>query len=201
MAEKEAPHNGQLGVFALVSIGFFWVSGGIYGNEPIAATAPPAIVLIAMVTACLCFALPLALMSAEMATALPQDGGMVVAIAHAFGRRLGTHVAYWFYVCLALDATIYPLLLPEYWITGSTAEDNLARHGIAVALMLVIMVVNLTGLDWLLRLEMALAAAALAPCLAFFGFGEWRDGEKAHLSNLSPELAPAAADPALNLLC
>jgi hypothetical protein len=38
----------RVGVFSLVALGFFWVSGGIYGNEALVLSAPPSLVLIAL---------------------------------------------------------------------------------------------------------------------------------------------------------
>ena len=35
----------SIGICSLVVIGFFWVSGGIYGNESLVAAAPPLVVL------------------------------------------------------------------------------------------------------------------------------------------------------------
>ena len=38
--------KGKIGVWGLLVIGFFWVHGGIYGNEAMLMAAPPAYVFV-----------------------------------------------------------------------------------------------------------------------------------------------------------
>ena len=40
--------GGGVTALGLVSVGFFWVSGGLYGNEPLIASAPPGILMLAL---------------------------------------------------------------------------------------------------------------------------------------------------------
>ena len=94
----DVPANGAqqraLGVGGLVVIDFFWVSGGIYGNEALAGAAPPAYIILFSLATPLLFSLPTALMTAELATAFPADGGQVVWVTHALGPSVGGHNAF-----------------------------------------------------------------------------------------------------------
>ena len=56
------------------------VSGGIYGNETLAQAAPPGFVIMLLLVAPLFFALPTALITAELSTAIPVSGGFVAWI-------------------------------------------------------------------------------------------------------------------------
>jgi len=200
-AEKQ--HS--IGLLSLVVVGFFWVSGGMYGNEPLGSTAPAGIVLCVTLAAPLLFALPLALVAAEMGTALPEDGGMVVPVERAFGVRVGSHNSWWCCLSLMMDACLYPMFFAEYALAtaagraveqpecpeppcpliGDEAPVEWVARGIAWALMLVITALNLRGIDWLLRLETVLGVLSLGPCLVFVGWaapglklegsGSWRD--------------------------
>ncbi len=58
----------------LIVVGFFWVSGGIYGNEELVSAAPPLVVFLFTALVPLVFSLPIALVTAELATAFPSEG-------------------------------------------------------------------------------------------------------------------------------
>ena len=63
-----------VGILGVIVIGFFWVAGGIYGNEQLIATGTPGLILWGVVAGGLLFALPFALMCAELATTYPENG-------------------------------------------------------------------------------------------------------------------------------
>lgn len=65
------------GFFQLVVMGFFWVSGGCYGNEELFDMGPPALVLPALIIVPLLFSVPTALITTELTSAMPLDGGVV----------------------------------------------------------------------------------------------------------------------------
>ena len=134
MSEPDAAPSAQkqtIGVFGLVSIGFFWVSGGIYGNEELSKTAPSLCaaalvlllkncdtlcmyVMLGLIVCPLFYAFPVALMTAELSAALPGDGGFVVWVQKAFSQRLSSHVAWWTAAVFLVDAAVYPVLAAQY---------------------------------------------------------------------------------------
>lgn len=61
------------------------MSGGIFGNEAIAEAAPPAHVLAGLALFPVVYSLPVALATAEMATALPEDPQRADSRAHSTG--------------------------------------------------------------------------------------------------------------------
>lgn len=68
---------GLYSFYAFVVLGFFWVSGGCYGNEELFAAAPPVVVFPCLLITPLIFSLPLALTTVELSAAMPFDGGLV----------------------------------------------------------------------------------------------------------------------------
>ena len=98
----------------MVVIGFFWVHGGIYGNEAMLMAGPPLYVFIMLGLVPFVYSLPIALITSELSTAFPEDGGYVVWVHEACGRRLGSHHAYWVWVIYVVDAAIYPVLVANY---------------------------------------------------------------------------------------
>jgi amino acid transporter len=55
------------------------------GNELLVNSAPPGVVLIFVVVVACTYAIPSALVSAELSTYIPEDGGAIVWAERAFG--------------------------------------------------------------------------------------------------------------------
>src|SRR3954471_10892570 len=74
----DGPKGGRIGLLALVCLIFFTVSGGPYGLETLVGEVGPgwAVVLIALTP--LLWALPTALMVAELSAAIPEEGGYFI---------------------------------------------------------------------------------------------------------------------------
>lgn len=58
-----------VGVFGLLVISFFWVSGGIYGNEELLSAAPPAYVLLALIIGPFVYSVPISLITGALSAA------------------------------------------------------------------------------------------------------------------------------------
>jgi amino acid transporter len=67
----------SIGTRALIVIAFFWMSGGIYGNEEMMLVASAQYVLPALLICPLIYSIPIMMVTTELATALPKEGGSV----------------------------------------------------------------------------------------------------------------------------
>ena len=56
----------------MVVVGFFWVHGGIYGNEAMLMAGPPLYVFVMLGIVPFIYSLPIALIVAELSTAFPE---------------------------------------------------------------------------------------------------------------------------------
>ena len=70
--------RGEIGLLSLVAILFFNVSGGPYGLEDAVGTLGPGLALVLLLVTPLVWSLPVSLAMAELASALPEEGGYVV---------------------------------------------------------------------------------------------------------------------------
>jgi hypothetical protein len=86
---------GGISALGLVSVGFFWVSGGSYGNEALVLSAPPGMLLFGITVIGLCYGVPLAFITAELGTGWQVAGGMAQWVEIALGETLGAHNAWW----------------------------------------------------------------------------------------------------------
>ena len=167
-------HAKTISVMHLAVLGFFWTSGGIYGNEELLAAAPVAHILALCVAAPLLYALPLAAMTAELSAALPVDGARVVFVQEAFGDGLGLHNGVWCWLVSVVDAAVYPAMAAEYINVaagGALGRVPGGRLVTAQAIVALLTVANLGGMEWILRLEVAFAVVTVVPCLLYIGLG------------------------------
>ena len=160
----------RVGVLTLVVIGFFWISGGIYGNETLVSSAPPLTVLIWMLAVALFFALPIALITAELATAFPYDGGMVVWTEEACGARVGWHNYYWVWITNLFDAAVYPQIAAKY-VGGVLAIGHAGETAVALGIVVLVAATNCAGLDWVTASQSVVFVLSLAPSLIFIALG------------------------------
>jgi len=113
-----------LGFASLVGITFFCVAGGAYGLEDAVGAAGPAWALLAILVVPWVWSLPMALMTAELTAAMPEDGGYVVWVERAFGRFWAFQEESWSWLCSFADNALYPVMFAEYlrfWFPGMTS--------------------------------------------------------------------------------
>ena len=180
-------------VFGLVVIAFFWVCGGIYGAEEIMSSAPPRHVFASMIITPVLFGLPAALMNAEMSTSYPVTGGYVVWVEDALGKTVGTHNSVWRWLTCVLDAAMYPQLVVSYairvlpWVVTKAQQTALM-----LSLVCCILLINLGGVELMLKMETCLLVFSLLPTVVFVMLG---------LSRISLPILWAAGEPCCSVDC
>ena len=118
--------RGELGLLPLVAIVFFNVSGGPYGIEDAVGTLGPGLVLLLLLVTPIVWSLPVGLVMAELASALPAEGGYVVWVQRAFGRFWGFQAGWWSWINSFVDVAVYPALFADYlafWRPGMSSPS------------------------------------------------------------------------------
>ncbi|RYD39087.1 MAG: amino acid permease, partial [Verrucomicrobiaceae bacterium] len=100
--------KGSLNALTLALTVFCCVSGGPYGLEETIQNAGPGLGILLILIVPIVWALPDALMTAELASAIPEEGGYVVWVRRAMGPFWGFINAWWTWMYALIDATIYP---------------------------------------------------------------------------------------------
>ncbi|MBI3826516.1 MAG: APC family permease [Candidatus Rokubacteria bacterium] len=147
----------------LAAIVFFNVSGGPYGIEDMVPSFGPGLTLLLLVLTPLVWSLPVTLAMAELASAMPDEGGYVVWVERAFGRFWSFQVGWWSWIDSFIDVAIYPALFVEYlrfWLPAMTPGQ---RWLAALAFIAVLTGLNVVGVRPAGRAAIALAIAALVP--------------------------------------
>ncbi|KAF4364387.1 hypothetical protein F8388_006964 [Cannabis sativa] len=107
--------NPKLTVLPLIALIFYDVSGGPFGVEDsVRAGGGPLLSLLGFVIFPFIWSIPEALVTAELATSFPENGGYVLWISAAFGPFWGFQEGFWKWFSGVMDNALYPVLFLDY---------------------------------------------------------------------------------------
>ena len=84
------------------------------GAQDAVSTGGPALALLGFLVLPLVWSVPEALVTAELATAFPEDSGYVAWVTAAFGPFWGFQEGWWSWLSGVTDNSVYPVLLLSY---------------------------------------------------------------------------------------
>jgi amino acid transporter len=157
----------ELGFLPLVAVIFFNVSGGPYGIEDAVSSFGPGLTLLLLVITPLVWSLPVSLAMAELASALPEEGGYVAWVRRAFGPFWGFQAGWWSWINSFVDVAVYPALFADYLRHGWPGMSALERWLVALGFIWILTGLNLAGVRVTGWSAVALGAGALAPVALF----------------------------------
>src|SRR5713101_7141019 len=108
------PRTRRLNFFALVGVMFFIVCGGAYGLEPLVGAVGPGWAVVLVLATPLLWSLPIALMVAELSSAMPEEGGYYVWVRAAMGKFWAVQEGWWSICYMVVDLAVYPVLFVNY---------------------------------------------------------------------------------------
>ena len=125
------------------------VSGGPYGSEELVKSGGPLLSIVGLLVSPWIWGLPMALLTAELGSAIPEMGGYIVWSKRAFGDFFALQTGVYNVFCNALDNALYPILFIDYLkdVLKEGAITYELRVLITVAVVVVIGSVNILGVD------------------------------------------------------
>jgi amino acid transporter len=109
---------------------------------------------------------PVALVMAELASAMPDEGGYVTWTRRAFGPYWSFQVGWWSWIDSFVDVAVYPALFVEYLQFWLPSLAPLERWLLVVAFIVALTGLNLLGVRPTGHAALALAIVALLPVAA-----------------------------------
>jgi len=161
----------ELGLLPLAASVFFNGSGGPYGVEDAVSSFGPGLALLLLALTPVLWSLPVSLAMAELASAMPDEGGYVSWVRRAFGAFWGFQVGWWSWIDSFVDVAVYPALFVEYLRFWYPAMAPLERWLLAVLFIVVLTTLNLVGVRPTGRAAVVLSILALLPIAALVGVG------------------------------
>jgi amino acid transporter len=136
-----------LGLAGIAGIIFFSVSGGPYGLEDTIGESGPGMGILLILIVPLIWSLPTALMVAELATAMPVQGGYYYWTKTALGRFWGFTQGWWMWVTSWVDLALYPVLFVDYaaYFFPVLEDNQLIRWLVAVTVIWSFALLNMRG--------------------------------------------------------
>lgn len=156
----------KLTLIPLIFLIYFEVAGGPYGEEPAVQAAGPLLGLLGFLIFPFIWSVPEALITAELSTAYPGDGGFVIWAERAFGPFCGSIMGTWKFLSGVINIASFPVLCIDYMkklfpIFGS----GLPRYLAILVSTLLLSFLNYTGLTIVGYAAVALGVVSLLPFL------------------------------------
>lgn len=158
----------KLSMLPLVALIFYEVSGGPFGLEDSVRAGGPLLALLGFSIIPFVWCIPEALVTAELATAFPKNGGFVVWTSAAFGPFWGFQEGWLKWMSGVMDNALYPVLFLDYlkralpvFVKGPVRTLTLLATTFALTCL------NYRGLTIVGTTAVALAVFTLLPFLVF----------------------------------
>ncbi|XP_061364242.1 probable polyamine transporter At3g13620 [Gastrolobium bilobum] len=154
----------KLTLIPLIFLIYFEVAGGPYGEEPAVQAAGPLLAILGFLIFPFIWSIPEALITAELTTAFPGNGGFVIWAERAFGPFWGSLMGTWKFLSGVINIASFPVLCIDYVkkvfpVFGSGWPRYVAILGSTLALSFL----NYTGLTIVGYAAVVLAVVSLSP--------------------------------------
>ncbi|WOH03827.1 hypothetical protein DCAR_0623227 [Daucus carota subsp. sativus] len=154
----------KISLLPLVFLIFYEVSGGPFGVEDSVRAAGPLLALVGFLAFPLVWSVPEALLTAELGTMFPENGGFVVWVSSALGPYWGFQLGWLKWLSGVIDNALYPVLFLDYLKSGIPAlESGLPRAVAVLAFVVLLTYLNYRGLSIVGWAAIALGVFSILP--------------------------------------
>ena len=166
----------SVGVIQLACITFFAVAGGPYGFEDTVGAAGGQWTLVGLAVVPFLWSIPLALLTAELASMIPEAGGHIIWVDRAFGQYVSFQNGIWSFYTSALDNALYPVMFCDYLEEALYAGSDqsfppVVAVAIKLALVAAITYLNILGVDVVGKAAVLFSVAVMAPFVVMCAIG------------------------------
>ena len=163
-ATTTVTNSKKLTLIPLIFLIYFEVAGGPYGEEPAVQAAGTLLAIIGFMVFPFIWSVPEALVTAELSTAYPGNGGFVIWADRAFGPFWGSLMGTWKFLSGVINVAAFPVLCIDYMKQLIPAlGSGLPRYLAIFCSTLGLSFLNYTGLTIVGYAAVALAAISLLP--------------------------------------
>ncbi|GMH00099.1 hypothetical protein Nepgr_001938 [Nepenthes gracilis] len=157
-------HPKKLALIPLVFVIYFEVAGGPYGEESAVGAAGPLFAILGFLIFPFIWSIPEALITAELATAFPGNGGFVIWAHRAFGPFWGSLMGSWKFLSGVINLASYPVLCIDYLKLVIPSLSSGFPHYFAIVLSTsVLSFLNYTGVTIVGYTAVVLGIVSLCP--------------------------------------
>jgi len=150
---------------------YSYTTGGPFGLEEMVTTSGPGLTLIYHLVLPLFWCLPISLVSAELTTAMPVEGGFYRWVRTAFGNLWGFLAGWWNWSASFLLGSAYAVLFTDYLTHYFPQIIGWKHYAVSVALIALITWINVRGIQLVGKFATALEVFIILPILVMIGIG------------------------------
>jgi amino acid transporter len=155
----------KAGLFYLVFVMFSYTTGGPFGLEDMVTTSGPGMTLIYLLVLPFFWCIPVSLVSAELTTAMPVEGGFYRWTRAAFGDFWGFLAGWWNWSASFLLGGAYAVLFTDYLVYYFPGITGWKHYLVSVGLIAVITWINVRGIQMVGKLATALEIFIFIPVM------------------------------------
>jgi len=163
-------------LFYFVWVMFSYCTGGPFGLEDMVTTSGPGLPLLFLLFIPLFWSIPVSLVSAELTTAMPVEGGFYRWVRAAFGDFWGFLAGWWNWCASFLLGAVYAVQFSDY--LGFYIPQLVGWKHYAISLLIVALItwINIRGIDAVGKFATALEIFILMPVLVMvvMGLMKWK---------------------------
>ncbi|KAJ4883431.1 Polyamine transporter RMV1 [Raphanus sativus] len=156
----------KISLLPLIFLIFYQVSGGPFGIEDTVKAAGPLLAILGFILFPFVWSIPEALITAEMGTMFPENGGYVVWVSSAIGPYWGFQQGWVKWLSGVIDNALYPILFLDYLESGlPVISRGLPRVAAVLALTVALTYLSYRGLSIVGVAAVALGVFSVLPFL------------------------------------
>ncbi|KAI7980801.1 putative polyamine transporter [Camellia lanceoleosa] len=165
--------NRKLTLIPLIFLIYFEVAGGPYGEEPAVQAGGPLLAILGFLIFPFIWSIPEALITAELCTAFPGNGGFVIWADAAFGPFFGSLMGTWKLLSGIINVAAFPALCIDYLQRiFPIFSSGLPRYLAIFISTLLLSFLNYTGLTIVGYAAVILGVVSLLPFILITLAGE-----------------------------
>lgn len=166
-----ATSSKKLALIPLIFLIYFEVAGGPYGEESAVGAAGPLFAILGFLIFPFIWSIPEALITAELSTTFPGNGGFVIWADQAFGPFWGSLMGSWKFLSGVINMASYPVLCIDYLqLLFPIFSSGSPRYFAIFFSTLLLSILNYTGLSIVGYTAVFLGVVSLSPFIVLILF-------------------------------
>jgi amino acid transporter len=163
-------------LFYLVFVMFSYTTGAPFGLEDMVTTSGPGMTLIYLLVLPFFWCIPVSLVSAELTTAMPVEGGFYRWTRAAFGDFWGFLAGWWNWSASFLLGGVYAVLFADYLSNYFPQITGWKHYLVSLALIAIITWINVRGIQMVGQVATALEIFIFLPVVTMvaIGLAKWQ---------------------------
>lgn len=163
-------------LFYFVFVMYSYTTGGPFGFEDMISKSGPGMTLLYLVVLPCFWCIPVSLVSAELTTAMPVEGGFYRWVRASFGDFWGFLAGWWNWSASFLLGGVYAVLFSDYLKYWFPQVTGWRHYLVSVALIALVTYVNVRGIQMVGKFATALEVFILLPIviMVVMGLAQWR---------------------------